>query len=161
MFRLLRHLNLQVHLVEAEAFEAYENSALASFDPYSNRNGGVLSIHGSTERVLRGKNTRDYLQLILHEVGHFLVAHPKRRRKSNYGARSSFIKGVAFWDLEEVKARIVEAYLCRHFGITDRVLPKAEEARYNQQLPAALEWWERHGVNMVLDVLQDSGLTKP
>lgn len=69
--------------------------------------------------TLKSKDPKKYfISQIAHELGHFLIAPKSRRYKENYGIPPNVRRD--YWDLDEVKAQLVEFHLLQYFHLTNR-----------------------------------------
>lgn len=91
----------------------------------------------------------EVVQVIAHEIGHYLAAPPSRRHKKNYGIRRDPPRNPDYWDLDDMKARLVERELMHACGMKQH-FPFVIQGRY--QKPATL-WWEQEGKHLVAGLL--------
>lgn len=95
---------------------------------------------------------------LAHELGHYLVATPIRRRMNDYGISADHKRTEAQakrWEIDEAKATLVEHYLRKHFrDARAQVNPlvryrKKSLERRGIDVTALLQWWADSGKALV------------
>jgi hypothetical protein len=94
--------------------------------------------------------TNNVARNLAHEIGHWLVAPKGRRYRKDYGIKGDTLR----WDLDEMKARIVEHFILQHFGFGDRIKilrdpiwrwRNSRSTQHRQMRREALRWWQAEG----------------
>jgi hypothetical protein len=96
-------------------------------------------------QLMNGSACRATLSSLLHEIGHYIVAPPQRRKMKDYGIPNLSYneknkKRKMRWDYEEVKAQMVEQKLEDFLGV------KLTKRTYAKEYKLSLQkWWVSEG----------------
>lgn len=101
-----------------------------------------------------------WARMLAHEIGHYVVAPPSRRRRKNYGiVQPKFIDGewvnTKYWDIEDEKASLVEYALVKACGIWAADPHKAPR-RKQWALNLADKWFKQEGKQLVDSLLSSA-----
>lgn len=91
------------------------------------------------------KETEEQLiKTIAHELGHYFVAPPKRRRQKDYGIKNKSLsqKTNDKYELEEIKAQAIEREIYDQIGF------KTTNKDYRDSV-LVKEWWQSQGKQLV------------
>jgi len=87
------------------------------------------------------------IRTIAHELGHYLVSPPMRRRQKDYGVKNKNLKYSAKvndkYELEEIKARAIE------FEIYDKLGFKYRNGKDYRNSIFVKKWWQSQGKSLV------------
>lgn len=121
---------------------------------YINKRGRIIYNPGTWRAFCDfNKYEQDkFIGSILHEIGHFLVAPPQRRKRKDYGIPKSAltISGrKKKWDDEEQKAVLIEAELCEYVGV--RFLQG--DFSIKECMDSHEDWFEKEGKTIIKTVI--------
>ncbi len=104
--------------------------------------------------ILKNNNRIDknIIVKLAHEIGHYLVSPPKRRRQLDFGIRRNNVKrskSVAYkYDLEEVKAQAIEFEILERLKV--KHLNRGPDFRKRLQEEFDVSgWWKTEGKQLV------------
>ncbi len=94
------------------------------------------------------------VQILAHEIGHYLVAPPKRRRQKDYGVKnksSKLSKKVNLkYELEEVKAQAIQFEIYERIGLKNFKYDNGWDWRTRSDGDYDIrKWWQSQGKQLV------------
>jgi len=117
---------------------------------------------GVKEFFLYPSQCRAYMfRQITHELGHYLIAPPGRRHREDYGIPKENKRNSSThskWDLDEVKAQIVENHLSGKFGGKYLKYPISKnklQLSLRPHISVANRWWKEIGRDKIDRILKE------
>lgn len=100
---------------------------------------------------------------IAHEIGHYLLASDKQRKKTDYGIPNfETRKSNKNWDVNDLKAMLIERFIIESMGTGRKVCQNHEQRmksavfdkkNFDKSYHKAMTWWEKEGEQMMKDLL--------
>lgn len=91
-------------------------------------------------------------RMICHELGHYLMATPKRRWKKDFAINNS---RTDYYQLEEDKAFVIEIKLLHHFGFIKRSHAKNCRFEFRSFSRELRVWWKKVGFDLTDEFIKD------
>lgn len=119
----------------------------------------ILKVSKTQYQQLTNKVARE----LSHELGHFLIAPIGRRYHKDYGIRMNMRSRYSRdkWELDELKALLVEEFLLRECGYESKMRLKKDPIRskhkshyYQPMCKKAWTWWRKEGMQYIQTMIQ-------
>lgn len=150
VYRLARSLGLNIDLGTEQKFHTYRKYGETHRQITLNTTfrGFLFQSEREPHRILLGL-TQD----LAHELGHYLIAPKGRRHRKDYGIPSERQRSEVShrrWEVDEMKATLVEYALLRHFGLEEELCLRKDPLRLRQYprnpfRKEAARWWKTEG----------------
>jgi len=122
----------------------------------------VISLQISARELFLHPNRSNYhlFRQLCHELGHYLIAPPGRRHREDYGIPNEAKRKASAnpkWDLDELKACLIENHLSGKFGgkYLKNPLSRNIYSRARLHIPTANQWWKETGQEMIDRILKE------
>ena len=101
--------------------------------------------------------TSDICDTLAHELGHWLVAPPGRRFRTNFGIPNKAWppNGYDKWELEEGKATVAGLYCMNQIGFHHELKATGNIRRIKQEVET---WWNNGGQDFIASELKKAGI---
>lgn len=116
---------------------------------------GRIKVEFDLDKLLKNSDLYNIsiIKSVCHEIGHWLIVSPQRRNRKDFGIPSNTWEESAKlrykYDVEEIKAQLIENSLCKFLFNSRFDTPKKDIKRWSTEFPHAIKWWNERGKIMV------------
>ncbi len=152
---LLKLNKIMEHLLIKIKFSDDVPAGGAEYIPHKKTNRSYLKIDGPVYgQYFKSKTNIDLhiIRILAHELGHYLVAPPKRRRQKDYGIKTKNIsdRSRRKYDIEEIKVQAIEAEIYERLNIKNGLLSGVPDYREDDDVYYDVtKWWKSEGKQLV------------